>query len=448
MHQSFNMSKRLTSSNNHIFFSVSNTQFLWTDGHLSRSQSAVSCLRKFRSKSIWKAFCGTSFRSLIFKSSSFDKLTSYLVLGSANSPRVWVGGVLFPERPSEMVMTICWLPLKTDVSNLPGSIVFNGFSTCWTTLTVISAENCLFFKGSCNHIPDNILFFVEGAKYTSTAKIHVVTTLFPWIHTHFCTKTEAIDAWISGFLFVRSFSKNLFIVLIACAGTLIHRLDRKKNDFPWLVFFMPEQCPYPVKLTRAKLPANPGNFTHGLHVKRPHTHNTCVTCSLPVKLGKFTRKYAASSSHRIQANCLQPHVNLSEYNGFFTGKFTCRADANFPATSMRNCLLLQAKIHAIGRQKHPQSKTKTRAIANKNTSNCSQYCYHTAGKITCRLQVRLHPAGEIKPKLRSWLRVVAFILREALATWMQVNLPVFTAEAHQGSFSMRLSACEISHFCR
>ena len=69
---------------------------------------------------------------------------------------------------------------------------------------------------------------------------------------------------------------------------------------------------YTVKLTRAKLPANAGKFTSGLHIKGPDTQFTRVSCSLPVKTGKFIRVYAASTSRRIHANCLQPHVNLPE----------------------------------------------------------------------------------------------------------------------------------------
>ena len=45
-------------------------------------------------------------------------------------------------------------------------------------------------------------------------------------------------------------------------------------------------------------------------------------------------------------------VTLPEYNGYFTGNFTCGSHANLPATSKQNCLILQAKIHAICRQKH------------------------------------------------------------------------------------------------
>ena len=110
--------------------------------------------------------------------------------------------------------------------------------------------------------------------------------------------------------------------------------------------------PYTVKLARAKLPANAGNFTCSSQVKRPHTQFTCATYSLTVKTGKFTCVEAASTSCRIHANSLQAHVNLPEYHRHFTGNFTRGTHAILPATSMQNCLLLQAKIQATYWQKH------------------------------------------------------------------------------------------------
>ena len=107
-----------------------------------------------------------------------------------------------------------------------------------------------------------------------------------------------------------------------------------------------------VKLARAKLPANAGNFACSSQVKRSLAQFTCVTCSLPVITGKFTCFEAASTSRRTHAHCLRAHVNLPEYHRYFTGSFTCGTHANLPATSMQNCLLLQAKIHATYRQKH------------------------------------------------------------------------------------------------
>ena len=108
---------------------------------------------------------------------------------------------------------------------------------------------------------------------------------------------------------------------------------------------------YTVKLARAKFPANAGNFTCSSQVKRSLAQFTCVSCSLPVNTSKFTCFEAASTSRRTHANCLRAHVNLPEYNRHFTGSFTCGTHANLPVTSMQNCLLLQAKIHATYRQK-------------------------------------------------------------------------------------------------
>ena len=116
----------------------------------------------------------------------------------------------------------------------------------------------------------------------------------------------------------------------------------------WLTHF-----PYcTVKLARAKLPANAGNFTCSSQVKRSLAQFTCVTCSLPVNTGKFTCFEAASTSRRTHATCLRAHVNLPEYYRYFTGSFTCGTHSNLPATSMQNCLLLLTEIHATYRQKH------------------------------------------------------------------------------------------------
>ena len=151
---------------------------------------------------------------------------------------------------------------------------------------------------------------------------------------------------------------------------------------------------YTVKLARAKLPANAGNFTCSSQVKRSLARFTCVTCSLPVITGKFTCFEAASTSRGTHAHCLRAHVNLPEYHRYFTGSFTCRTHANLPATSMQNCLLLQAKIHATYRQNTGIAGKNTRTIAGKKTCNSTQnylqlqaICHHTAGKFTCKLLV-------------------------------------------------------------
>ena len=169
-----------------------------------------------------------------------------------------------------------------------------------------------------------------------------------------------------------------------------HNMDLTWSRVWFACFQRPNSCMNPdkpyigthtVKLTRAKLPANAGDFTHGLHVKRHHTQFTCVTCGLPVKTGKFTPVYAANTSRRIYANCLQPHVNLLEYNEYFTGNFACGTHANLPATSMQICQLSQEKMPAVEgkmtsnrtrktlncKQNYPQLQAKKRAIAVKNT---------------------------------------------------------------------------------
>ena len=120
----------------------------------------------------------------------------------------------------------------------------------------------------------------------------------------------------------------------------------------WSIELLERFTQYTVKLARAKLLANAGNFTCSSQVKRSLAQFTCVTCSLPVITSKFTCFEAASTSRRTHAHCLRAHVNLPEYHRYFTGSFTCGTHANLPAISMQNCLLLQAKIHATYRQKH------------------------------------------------------------------------------------------------
>ena len=144
---------------------------------------------------------------------------------------------------------------------------------------------------------------------------------------------------------------------------------------------------YTVKLTRAKLPANAGNFTRGLHVKRLHTQFTCATCSLPVNTGKFTRVYAASTSRRLHANCLPPDVNLQvilnaelmqiwprlacKNARVYRQKYMQFAGKN-TRIACKNTRHMIAKITANARKIHAQSQAKMPAIAPKNTCNCRQ----------------------------------------------------------------------------
>ena len=100
---------------------------------------------------------------------------------------------------------------------------------------------------------------------------------------------------------------------------------------------------YTVKLARAKLPANAGNFACSSQVKRSLAQFNCVTCSLPVITGKFTCFEAASTSRRTHAHCLRAHVNLPDYHRYFTGSFTCGTHAKLPASAGKNTCNLQAK---------------------------------------------------------------------------------------------------------
>ena len=151
----------------------------------------------------------------------------------------------------------------------------------------------------------------------------------------------------------------------------------------FIIYFVLKQCKnkvYTVQLTCAKLPANAGNITCGPHVERLQTQFTCVTCSLPVEKPKFTRNYAKNTSGGTHTNCLQPPVNLLEYNGFLQVILHAELRQFCPRLACKVELFLQAKLHAFPskntcnlRPKYPQLRV---------------ICYHTAGKFTCKSQVR------------------------------------------------------------
>ena len=132
---------------------------------------------------------------------------------------------------------------------------------------------------------------------------------------------------------------------------------------------------YTVKLARAKLPANAGNFTCTSQVKRPHTQFTFVTCILPVKTGNFTCVETASTSRRTHANCLQAHVNLPEYH---TGILQVVLHAEL----MQICPRLACKIACFCRQKYMQLAGKNTRIAGKNTRQTQAEITANAGKNT------------------------------------------------------------------
>ena len=173
-----------------------------------------------------------------------------------------------------------------------------------------------------------------------------------------------------------------------------------------------------VKLVRAKLPANAGNFTCSSHAKRPHAQFTCVTCSLPVKTGEFTGVYTASTSRKIHANCLQSHVILPDYGyliwlithilqvilyveliqifprlAFKVGCFCKQKYMQFAGKNTKS----QVRIHAKRGQKDPHNRRqryqqlhrKTPTIAGNLLSHSRLIHLQIAGKLACILQVKL-----------------------------------------------------------
>ena len=142
--------------------------------------------------------------------------------------------------------------------------------------------------------------------------------------------------------------------------------------FLWNLYTNIQEVHHTVKLTRAKLLANAGNFTCGLHVKRPHTQFTCSTCSLPAKRGKFTRAHAASTSRREHADCLQLHVNLPEYNGYFTGSFSCGTHTKLPAIKHATLPAFANQNTCKLQKKTQEWQAKVPAIAGKIIRSCGQ----------------------------------------------------------------------------
>ena len=166
----------------------------------------------------------------------------------------------------------------------------------------------------------------------------------------------------------------------------------------------------------------------------PHTHFTCVSCSLPVETGKYACFYAASTSHRIQA------------------------------IALNKARKLQVTSHAGCRLTYPRCDSRLLAIANIFVWNCrylclrlcgsfflrcSYFCLCLAGVFTSDSSVfayKLHvflPAEirvlhvEIPLKYTRYsgkfscrCRQYACILREVIAASTQVNLPAFTGKLH------------------
>ena len=119
--------------------------------------------------------------------------------------------------------------------------------------------------------------------------------------------------------------------------------------------------------------AKAGHFTCGkTYVKKPYTQFTCVTCSLPVKTGKFTCFYAASTSCRIHAIALDKARKLQ-----VTSPAGCRLTylhfaIEFARGVIADCLQLQVFLCAI---------------ADIFSCVCSCICLCLAGILTCGFRV-------------------------------------------------------------
>ena len=112
------------------------------------------------------------------------------------------------------------------------------------------------------------------------------------------------------------------------------------------VFFLPLD-PFTVKLARAKMPANAGNFTCSSQVKRSLAQFTCVTCSLPVITGNFTCFYAASTSHRIHTKALDKARKLQVTSPAWCLLTYLQFAGEFTRGLIANCLQLQVIVRGI-----------------------------------------------------------------------------------------------------
>ena len=121
---------------------------------------------------------------------------------------------------------------------------------------------------------------------------------------------------------------------------------------------------YTVKLARAKLPANAGNFTCSSQVKRSHTQFTCVTRSLPVKT-EYTR---------IACKRMKIYLNT-------TGILQVVLHAEL----MEICPRLACKIACFCGQKYMQLAGKNTTIAGKNTRQTQAKITANAGKNTRKI---------------------------------------------------------------
>ena len=161
-------------------------------------------------------------------------------------------------------------------------------------LVLVLIRDCLVFK---------VRMFVINPDYTFILGLHSISWLFIG-----SLRTRSNFLRIMGYFKIRwnTISKINWIISILSFSVSFKKFQPYGETSLKI---------YTANLARAKLPANAGNFTFGSHVKRHQTQFSCVTCSLPVKRGKLTCVYAASTSRRKHANCLQLHLNLIVHSG-------------------------------------------------------------------------------------------------------------------------------------
>ena len=137
---------------------------------------------------------------------------------------------------------------------------------------------------------------------------------------------------------------------------------------------------YTVKVARAELPANAGNFTCNSQVERPLTQFTCVTCSLPVKTVKYTCFYAASTSRRMHAIALNKARKLQVTSPALCRLTYLQLAGELARGVIADCLQLQVILFGI-------TGFFARDCAGTFSCVCSYFCLRLAGIFACNSSV-------------------------------------------------------------
>ena len=148
------------------------------------------------------------------------------------------------------------------------------------------------------------------------------------------------------------------------------------------------------------LPANAGNFTCSSQVKRAYTQFTCVTCSLPVKPGKYTCLYMASTSRRIHAIALNKARKLQ-----VTSPAGCRLTylqfaGEFTRGVIPDCLQLQLILWGIAGIFACDCACILPAILVFLPANCMYFCLQKQSFLhACRGPICMSSACELTCKI-------------------------------------------------